>query len=302
MFLLYLDASGTSELADHTRHYVLVGAAVHENTWFALNKRLRGLRRKYAFPNEDFEIHVRDFNVLIREQDEISGFESMSPEARRSHVLAIRKAKLEQTTDPQRKLRLKTKHRSSRPFIHLSRQERSQLYEEALDLIGGHKGLVLFGEAIEKQHPAMTAGGNCVSQAFEQVIARFDAYLRRRAQWQQLSRARLVHGNKGLIVMDRCRESERDIQAQFANYRDAGHRFGQLEYVVDAPFLWTVVRSPAYKSPTFAPMLCEDISINTRSSAAMKRSNSSESLACSTERVQNFMDFVTIRPATLARA
>ncbi len=78
MFLLYLDASGTVQQQDATLHYVLVGAAVHENTWFALNKRMRGLKGKYAYPGEDFELHVKDFCISIRAQNQIPGFDQMN--------------------------------------------------------------------------------------------------------------------------------------------------------------------------------------------------------------------------------
>jgi hypothetical protein len=81
-------------------------------------------------------------------------------------------------------------HRCTHPFVHLTRAQRSQLYEDALDLIGGHSGLVLFAEAIEKKHPSVLNGSvDCVRQAFEQVITRFDAYLRRKAS----GRAFLLH-------------------------------------------------------------------------------------------------------------
>jgi hypothetical protein len=120
--------------------------------------------------------------------------------------------------------RLKKEFRRTRPYIHLTRPERSRLYEDALDLIGGHTGLVLFGEAIEKKHPAVASGAvDCVRQAFEQVITRFDAYLKRKAEWKGLSTSRLVRGDKGLIVMDRDLQTERDIERQFADYQQQGH-------------------------------------------------------------------------------
>ena len=72
MFMLYLDASGTPELQDQSKHYALVGAAVHENTWFALNNRIRGLKNKYAYPGEDFELHAKDFCLSINEQNRVS--------------------------------------------------------------------------------------------------------------------------------------------------------------------------------------------------------------------------------------
>jgi hypothetical protein len=241
MFLLYLDASGTPQLNDSTKHYVLVGAAVHENTWFALNKRIKGLKRRYAYPGEDFELHVMDFYTLIPEQSQIQNFEQMNHADRRWNVRKIRDNMIRQlpTTseaDGHRRERLLKRHRRTDPFVHLTRDERTALYEDALDLIGGHNGLVLFGEAIEKRHPAIMQGVDCVRQAFEQVITRFDAYLHRKAAWRRLSTSRLIQGNKGLIVMDRDREKEAVIERQFADYRNQGHPWGQLEYVIDAPF------------------------------------------------------------------
>lgn len=182
MFLFYLDASGAPQLSDATRHYALVGAAVHENTWFALDKRVRGLKRGYAFPGEDFELHVKDFNTNIDEQAKIPNFESLNFVDRRGQVMVLRDARLRETSDPNKREQLKRKFRMTHPFVHLTRGQRSKLYEDALDLVGGHTGLVLFGEAIDKQHPAVQSGNvDCVGQAFEQVVSRFDAFLGRKA-------------------------------------------------------------------------------------------------------------------------
>ena len=245
MFLFYLDASGTPQLADSTKHYVLVGAAVHENTWFALNKRVQGLKRKYAFPGEDFELHVMDFNTVIDEQGQIPAYEQMNYADRRANVDRLRALRLNAAKDETKRRRLRKEFRRTRSFVHLSRAERSQLYEDALDLIGGHKGLVLFGEAIEKQHPAIKSGDvDCVRQAFEQVITRFDAYLARKAVWRRLSTPQRVRGDKGIIVMDRDLEKERDIERQFEYYRRQGHPWGRLQYVVDTPFFVSSNRLP----------------------------------------------------------
>lgn len=78
MFLLYADASGTADPSDSsTRHYVLLGLAVHEGTWFALNKRLNGLKSSYCQSGDEFELHAAEFACTIKEQDEIAGFASM---------------------------------------------------------------------------------------------------------------------------------------------------------------------------------------------------------------------------------
>jgi hypothetical protein len=224
-------------MTDSTKHYALVGAAVHENTWFALNRRIRGLKKRFAFPGEDFELHVMDFNTVIDEQAQIPGFSQMNHADRRKNVFALREERLKNALTDEKRKTLTKEFRRTRPFVHLTRAERSQLYEDGLDLIGGHKGLVLFGEAIEKKHPAVTSGAvDCVRQAFEQVITRFDSYLKRKAAWKGLSTSRQVRGDKGLIVMDRDLQTEKDIERQFANYQQQGHPWGQLEFVMDAPF------------------------------------------------------------------
>jgi hypothetical protein len=90
MFLLYLDASGTPDPKDvNTKHYVLVGLCMHESTWFGLDKRIQVLKRKYCFPGEDperFEIHVKQFAVSCKEQEDIGGFDGLSWTDRRSHT------------------------------------------------------------------------------------------------------------------------------------------------------------------------------------------------------------------------
>jgi uncharacterized protein DUF3800 len=245
MFLLYLDASGSPGVKDATKNYALVGTAVHENTWFALNKRLTGLKKKYAFPGEDFELHALAFNSAIREQNEILDFDQQNYADRRRNVEVLRAQRLARASDPKKRRRLKSEFARSRPFVHLTRSERSKLYEDSLDLIGGHKGLVLFGEAIEKKHPGVLAGNvDCVRQAFEQVITRFDAYLKRKVSWRALSAPKRVRGDKGLIVMDHDLEKEKDIEKQFANYQQQGHPWGQLEYVIDTPFFVSSEKFP----------------------------------------------------------
>jgi soluble cytochrome b562 len=237
MFMLYLDASGTAQVQDATKNYVLVGVAVHENTWFALNKRIGGLKKKYAYPGEDFELHVKDFCKTISAQAKITGFEQMNQEDRRANVLSLWDQKLKTAGTAEQREELRKSHRRMHPFVHLTRQQRSQLYEDALDLVGGHSGLILFAEAIEKRHPAVVNGTvDCVRQAFEQVITRFDAFLHRKATWKRLSSSRRVHGDKGLIVMDRDLEAEKDIERQFTNYQEQGHPWGQLEHVIETPF------------------------------------------------------------------
>ncbi len=235
MFLLYADASGTPEQQDATKHYTLTGLCVHEGTWFALNKRIEGLKRRFSFSNQDFELHVKQFAVTIKEQDAIPDFENMSWTDRRAQVLAIRQQKIDAEADPAQKVERRKKYRLTEPFIHLSRRERSTLLEQTLDLVGAHEGIRLFGEAILKAHPAIVGGQDPVRQAFEQVVTRFDAFLQRRHQWKQQRSPRPSVDN-GLLILDEDYSREASIQSQFQAFRQRGHPWGKLYHVIDAPF------------------------------------------------------------------
>ncbi|MCE9534766.1 MAG: DUF3800 domain-containing protein [Planctomycetes bacterium] len=233
MYLLYTDASGTPQLSDvNSRHYVLVGLGMHEGTWFALNKRLNRLKGSYCETGRDFELHAAQFACSINEQNEDPNFGDLSWTDRRSAVTAIRVRKIAAETTPEGKRSRREKYKRTEPFIHLTRQERSRLLEDALHLVSGHTGIVLFGEAISKSHPGVTAATkDPVHQAFEQVLSRFDAFLKRKDDWK-LGRA----VNNGLLVLDHDYSTESAILNQFKNYRDSGHPWGKLEHVMDVPF------------------------------------------------------------------
>ena len=218
MYLLYTDASGTADLSDpNTKHYVLVGLAMHEGTWFALNKRLVHLKMAYCQTGYDFELHAAEFACSIKEQDEIAGFAELSWTDRRATVAALRQSKINAETTASGRQQRRDRYHRTEDFIHLTRLERSKLLEDALDLVGGHKGIVLFGEAIAKSHPSVTANLlDPVHQAFEQLVSRFDAYLRRLDEWK-LKKGPRRHIDNGLLVLDQDYSTESAILGQFKN-------------------------------------------------------------------------------------
>jgi hypothetical protein len=89
MYLLYLDASGTPDIGDSAQPtFVLLGLTIHEGNWFALEKRVAGLKLRYQFPGVPLELHAKDICSSIKEQDESPSFESMTWEARRAEVMS----------------------------------------------------------------------------------------------------------------------------------------------------------------------------------------------------------------------
>jgi hypothetical protein len=236
MYLLYADVSGTAELQDNSKHYVLLGVCMHEGTWFGLNNRIQNLKARYCQPGRTFELHAKQFACTINEQDRIPHFAEMSWTDRRDHVLQYRQTRINAAANSAERSKLRKKYRNTEPFIHLSRPERNRLLEDALDMVGGHEGIRLFCEAISKAHPGVVSGQiDPVEQAFEQVVARFDAFLQVRHRWKLERTSRPTFDN-GLLILDRDYSAEPVIAKQFDRFRQDGHPWGQLRHVIDIPF------------------------------------------------------------------
>jgi hypothetical protein len=240
MYLLYLDASGTPEQQDrNSKHYVLVGLCMHEGSWFALDKRLQAVKRKYCLSGTDpdqLEIHVKQFAVTIKEQDEILDFEQLSQTDRRARVLELRRQKLAAETSPEKKEKRLARYKDTDSYVHLTRRERSQLLEDAIEVIAGYDTIRLFGEAIDKAHPAAVAGGvDLREQAFTQVVARFDKFLQKKDTWKRQSSPRGAI-NHGLLMLDQDASTQSVVEPLFKRFRQHGHPFGQMTHVIDVPF------------------------------------------------------------------
>lgn len=240
MFLLYLDASGTPFQQDvTTKHFVLVGLCMPESAWFGLDHRLQALKRRYCFPRDDpdrFELHVKQFAVTYEEQKLIPEVEALNWAERRSKTLDLRSLRLDSETDSDARRDRRNRYKGTDPFIHLSRRERSQLLEDAVDLIAGHERIRLFGEGVCKSHPSVLGGRtDAVRESFTQVVARFNFFLQKKDRWklQQSPRRSIDHG---LLILDQDETTERTIEQLFKKFRTHGHPFGEMTHVIDVPF------------------------------------------------------------------
>lgn len=229
MYLLYCDAAGTPEVADPgSRNFVLLGLAIPENNWFAFEKRLSTLKRQYAHQGRSFELHAKDICRNYTEQERIADFDDLDYAARRARVLEMRNTKLLGLSRDQRRDRL-AMYRATDPFVHLSRTERSALFEDALRLIGSHRQVRLFAEVVDKKHLlARTGELNPVRHALEQLLSRFDQFLGR---VQRAGRRQA-----GLVVMDKDQANEAKMRQLTEEFRTRGHMFGSLQYVLETPF------------------------------------------------------------------
>lgn len=62
VYFIYIDESGTPEIKDNSRRYILSSVIIEENDWSNIDKSVNDLKLKW-FPDEDprdFEFHLRD--------------------------------------------------------------------------------------------------------------------------------------------------------------------------------------------------------------------------------------------------
>lgn len=228
MFLLYLDESGVPEPhPDQTSHYVVVGIAVHEGTWFALERLLRKLKKRYGLEQDgDWELHAAWILSRFREQERVSGFADLDWSARHKAIQHLRAEKMEQQSSwSSKKRRRKIDfYKQTEPYIHLTSKERKDLVRDALTVVSNYRrGLYLFGEAINKE--TLSPAIDPVRESFSQLIARFERFLKSRKQkhW-------------GLVTMDQNPTQAKRLNKMLADFQRKGTRWTDVERVIESPF------------------------------------------------------------------
>lgn len=180
MYLCYIDESGTASIPGNTSHYVLAGLSIPVWHWKDCEDEINTVKRKFALENN--EIHVAWVLRSYREQDQISNFKDLDFDHRRYEVDKLRKTEiLRLQNSKNRALHLQTKknYRKTNAYVHLTLDERKLLVEELAKKVSSWGFARLFAECIDKIHfnPAI-APISLDEQALEQVVSRFEHYLR----------------------------------------------------------------------------------------------------------------------------
>lgn len=105
----------------------------------------------------------------------------------------------------------------------IQKDRRFQAYEDALRFLGTSRQVHLFGAAIHKRD---VSPDDPIEYGFEQIVNRFDRFLGR------LHRAN--NTQRGLVVLDET-SYETTIQSLAREFRQEGHRWGQLYNLADVP-------------------------------------------------------------------
>ena len=224
MQLCYIDESGTPELTGNTSHFVLAGISVPDQYWSQHNKQLEKIKSNYGLG--DAEIHVAWMMRTYIEQDSIPGFESMTYQKRRSEVSKRRRAELFRLQKENQKGYKQTRKNfgKTEAYAHLTKCERRQAVTDIAKLISEWGVVRLFAECIDKVHfdPNM-ANTSVHEQAFEQVVSRFEHYLRN----SQSDYGLLIHDNNDTVA-----KKHTELMRTFLR---KGTLWTQIEHIIETP-------------------------------------------------------------------
>lgn len=122
-----------------------------------------------------------------------------------------------------------------------SRDVRGGHIQDALKAVGGLRGQwALFGVVVEK---AAIAGEDPIEYAFEQIISRFDTFLKRQY--------RKGNTHRGLIILDKSTQETR-LQFLAREFRRNGSRWGAISNLADVPMF---VDSTATRAVQYADLV-----------------------------------------------
>ena len=159
------------------------------------------MKAKYNL--REAEIHTGWILRKCLEQSKINGFEGMNYAQRRYEVGKLRKAellRLQKSGNPALYKRTRKNYRNTESYIHLSYSERRQFIKDIASCVANWGFARLFAECIDKVFfDPGRAGLSTDEQAFEQVVSRFEQYLRSITSQHTTCYGLLIHDNNPTV-------------------------------------------------------------------------------------------------------
>lgn len=201
VYFCYVDESGTPQVPGNTSHYVLCGVSVPIKYWKSVDSKIHEIKRTYGL--EDAEIHTGWILRKYIEQSKINGFDKLTGDERRSEVLKLRKAEIFrlQKTNPSYLKQAKKNYKESEKYIHLTYEQRLQFLQEIADYIGSRSYIRVFAECIDKIYFDPNKSKLPVDeQALEQLVSRFEQYMRKISKEGDEALGVLIHDNNPTVA------------------------------------------------------------------------------------------------------
>lgn len=230
MHLCYVDESGTSVIPGNTSHFILCGVSIPIWNWRDADNDVTKILTRFGLANA--ELHTAWLLRNYLEQQNVKDFAKLSHAARRSSVESERKTtllRLQKTQQIKKYKRTKKDYEHTKAYIHLTRDERRILIAEVADCVGGWDYATIFAECINKIHFDPTRTLMSVdTQAFEQVVSRFEQYLARLPQPD----GRINHG---LLIHDNNQTVARKHTLMMRNFHEQGTLWTKIQHTIETP-------------------------------------------------------------------
>lgn len=220
MHICYLDESGTVDRGDASGHFVLVGLAVPAANWKVKDAQIDEIKAKFGLA--DKEVHTAWMLRDYPEQAAVPDFAQLSPDERRRQARAVRTQNLAKGRAAKAQRSLVINYKKTADYIHLTRDERRDCIRQLADLIGSWGDARLFAEAQKKS--ALKNREGDFDEAFEQVVTRFNTFLRN------------IGGSNGLLVQDNNETMAKRLTSQMRRYHREGTTWAKdIQFVVETP-------------------------------------------------------------------
>lgn len=224
-----MDESGTSESPGNTSHFVLVGLSIPIWHWKTCEYEVSKIKKRYDLQSS--EIHTGWLLRKYLEQSKIPNFEKLSRSARQSEVEKYRRSELLrlQKTHNGTYCQTKKNFRKTAQYTHLTFQERFQFVEDIAKAIGKWQFARLFAECIDKVFfDPRRAPSKIDEQAFEQIVSRFEQYLKN-------SKHPETQNNYGLLIHDNNDTVAKKHTLLMRSFHNNGTLWTKLNNIIETP-------------------------------------------------------------------
>ena len=224
MHLCYIDESGTPDVPGNTSHFVLAGISIPDQYWKSHHIQVEEIKRKYELAGA--EIHVAWMMRPYIEQERIPHFASMPYAERRLQVRRARAAELLRLQKVNRRQYKQTQknYRNTESYIHLALNERRQVVKDLANRISNWGVVRLFAECIDKLYFDPGRFNETVdSQAFEQIVSRFEHYLQN------------IQSGYGLLIHDNNPTVAKRHTEMMKEFLQSGTLWTQVEHIIETP-------------------------------------------------------------------
>ncbi|MEW6350324.1 MAG: DUF3800 domain-containing protein [Thermodesulfobacteriota bacterium] len=229
-YLCYLDESGTPDHTSNTSHFVLLGVAFHVKYWSATAKRVEEVKQTYGLSGT--EIHTGWLARRYQAQESVAGFANLDWSNRRLRTEQewqniIRSGRVTMTEKAVRNE--KKRYQKSRPYFHLSFEDRLNLLRDICDSLNAFGFVRIFAESINKTSCRTKTKHQIIEQTFMQVVTRFEYYL------SVMTQTSGTH-QYGILIQD----NNDTVNGRIKEYMEYFHEFGTLyrniDHIVETPF------------------------------------------------------------------